>query len=432
MIVNQGVSRGKSLHDNTLTLAGHLYFAVAGHGIKTRENLVPSLRTMSASTPQRSTTLGNYSFAHNPPTPHSNQHNTDASFGSSPPVMGGSKCASQMLGPNDHSSSASSQHILTTSDSMRAVVPMMADTNVVLWMPNSPSSRNAILHGSPYNSPTPHDLGGAGSRTSSHPATGRVYLSPRSFPIPGPIGHTLPMCSQCSMTTSDMHSVVPMMENPNAASWIPNNLGAAASLGWPGVSQFVPYLHELGGARSGAPSHLAIGSDYSSPQALQMPGPIGHTLPEPSQCGMTASDIHSVVHMTTNSNAVSRTPNNLRTSVSLGPSQSVSCVHDLEGVHSGFRLLPSSAQSELPIKQLSLLLCRWVHNNAPCGYDGTLEDLKQHWYDDHLPGFPGAMIQCQWERCNYHRRGDRLMNVMRRCSVWRHISEVHLMYRRNS
>lgn len=103
------------------------------------------------------------------------------------------------LGPNDHSSSASSQHILTTSDSMRAVVPMMADTklvrslvfslhkynssSVVLWMPNSPSSRNAILHGSPYNSPTPHDLGGAGSRTSSHPATGRVYLSPRSFPM---------------------------------------------------------------------------------------------------------------------------------------------------------------------------------------------------------------------------------------------------------
>ncbi|KAG2107998.1 uncharacterized protein F5147DRAFT_696105, partial [Suillus discolor] len=338
------------------------------------------------------------------------------------------------LDPNDHSSSASSQHIATTSDSMYAVVPMMADTNSVLWMSDSPSSRNAILYGSPYNSPTPHDLGGAGSRTSSHPATGGVYLSPHSFPIPGPIGHTLPMSSQWNMT-SDTHSVVPMMENPNsAASWAPNNLRAAASYDWFGELQCVPYLHELGGARSGAPSHPAIGSDYSFPQALPTPGPIGYTLPESSQCGgMTASDIHSVVHMTTNSNAVSRTPNNLRSIVSRGPSQSMSCVHDLGGVNSGFRLPPSPAQSELPINQPSLLICRWVHNNAPCGYDGTLEDLKQHWYDYHLPGFRGAMIRCQWERCNYHRqRGDRSMNVMRRSSVWRHISEIHLMHRRNS
>ncbi|KAG1799352.1 uncharacterized protein HD556DRAFT_124160 [Suillus plorans] len=337
------------------------------------------------------------------------------------------------LGPNDHSSSASSQHIATTSD-IHAVVPMMADPNVVLWMSDSPSNRNAIFHGSPHNSPTPHDLGGAGSRTSSHSATGRVYLSPHSFPIPGPIGHTLPMSSQYSMTTSDTHSVVPMMENPNSAAWwAPNNPWAAASLGWSGESQFVPYLHELGGARSGVPNNPAIGSDYSSPQALQMPGPIDHTLPESSQYGMTASDIHSVVHMTTNSNAVSQTPNNLRTAVSRNPAQSVVYVHDLGGVNSGFQLPPSPAQSELLINQPSLLLCRWVHNNAPCGYEGTLEDLRQHWYDDHLPELRGAMIQCQWERCNYHRqRGDRLMNVMRRSSVWRHISEVHLMYRRNS
>ncbi|KAG1900061.1 uncharacterized protein F5891DRAFT_1189149 [Suillus fuscotomentosus] len=200
---------------------------------------------MSASMPQRSTTFGNYSFAHNPPTPHSNQHNTDASFGSSPPAMGGSKCASQMLGPNDHSSSASSQRIATMSDSMRAVVPMMADTNVFLWMSDSPSSRNAILHsGSPYNSPTPHDLGGPEPPVIQR-REGSTYLHVHSQ---WPIGHTLPMSSQCNMTTSNTHSVVPMMENPNAASWAPNNLGAAASLGWPGESQFVPYLHELGGA----------------------------------------------------------------------------------------------------------------------------------------------------------------------------------------
>lgn len=394
--------RGKSLHDNTLTLVGPLSFTVAGHGIKTRENLVPSLRTMSASTPQKTTTLGNYSysFAHNSPTPHSNQHNTDASFSSSPPVMRGSKYTSQMLDPNDHSSSVSSQHIATTSDIIHAVVPMMENLNV-LWMSDSPSSRNAILHGSPYNSLTPHDLGGAGSRTSSHPATGRVYLPPHSFPIPEPIGYTLSVSSQWNMTTSDTHSVVPMMENPNAASWAPNNLRAAASHDWFGELQCVPYLHELGGARSGAPSHPAIGSDYSFLQALPMSGPIGPTLPESSQCGMTPSDIHSVVHMTTNYNAVSRLP-------------------------------PSPAQSELPINQPSLLICRWVDNNAPCGYEGTLEDLNHHWYDDHLPGFRGAMIRCQWERCNYHRqRGDRSLNVMRRNSVWRHISEVHLMYRRN-
>ncbi|KAG2108000.1 uncharacterized protein F5147DRAFT_696122, partial [Suillus discolor] len=342
------------------------------------------------------------------------------------------------LGPNDHSSSVSSQHIATTWDIIHAVVPMMENSNVFLWTSDSPPSRNVILHGSPHNSPIPHDLEGAGSRTSSHPATERVYLSPCSFSMPGPIGHTLDMPSQYSMATSDTGSVVHIMENPNStASWAPNNLMTAAmtaaSYDWSGESQRMPYLHELGGARSGAPSHPAIGSDYSSPQALQMPEPIRHTSPVYSQCGMPTSDTLSVVPMMANPNAVSWTADNLRTTVSRGPSQSVSCVHDLGGANFGFQLPSSLAQSELPRNQPSPLICRWVHDNAPCGYEGTLEDLKQHWYDDHLPGFRGAMIRCQWERCNYHRqRGDRSMNVMRRSSVWRHISEVHLMYRRNN
>ncbi|KAG2049464.1 hypothetical protein BDR06DRAFT_961416, partial [Suillus hirtellus] len=247
----------------------------------------------------------------------------------------------------------------------------------------------------------------------------------------GPIDHALHMPSQYNMATSDTRSIVPMMENSNTASWAPNNLRTVASYGWSGESQCVPYLYELEDVRSGAPSHPAIGGDYLSLQALPMPEPIDHNSPVYSQCGMTTSDALYVVPMMANPNAVSWTPDNLRTAISHGPSQSVSCVHDLIGVNFGSQLPSSPAQSELQINQPSPLLCRWVHDDTPCGYEGTLEDLRQHWYDDHLPEFPGAMIQCQWERCDYHRRGDRLMNVMRRSSVWRHISEVHLMHRRN-
>ncbi|KAG1749539.1 hypothetical protein EDB19DRAFT_146804 [Suillus lakei] len=379
---------------------------------------------MSASTPQKSTILDNYSFAHNPSTPQSNQYNRGVGFGSGPPGMGSNECAFQTLGPISCSSPASLRHVATMSDT-HAVIPMMENPNVAPWMSDSLSSKNVTSRGSPHNPRTPHDLGGARSGTSSHPATGRVYLSPHAFPTPGPIDHTS-VSSQRSMTASDAHSIVRMMANPNAASRTLDNLKTAVSHG---CSQSVPYLHGLGGARSGTTSYPAMGRVYLSSHAFPTSGPVGHTSPVSSQRGMTASDTHNVVPMMANPNAVSWTPGNLRTAVSQGPSQCVPYLHDIGGGRS-ISQLPST-QSETPINQPSPLLCWWVHNNARCGHEGTLEDLKQHWHDSHLPECPGAMIQCQWECCDYHKRGNPSINVMLRSSVWRHISEVHLMHRRH-
>ncbi|KAG1856612.1 hypothetical protein DFJ58DRAFT_336726 [Suillus subalutaceus] len=226
---------------------------------------------MSASTPQKSTALGNYSFAHDAPTPQSNQHNSGVSSQASP-AMGSNECAFQMLGPNNYSSSASLQHIATTSDSdVHAVVHMhmMASPNIAPWASDSPSSRNAVSHGFPHNSPIPHDIGGAGSRTSGHPATGNVYMSSHASSL-GPISHTSPMSSQCNMTVSDMHSVVPMMANPNVALWTPGNFGTTVLLS---PSQSVLYPHDLEG----------VNSSFQHPP-IQSEPPINQPSPLPRAC----------------------------------------------------------------------------------------------------------------------------------------------------
>ncbi|KAG2132829.1 uncharacterized protein EDB93DRAFT_893227 [Suillus bovinus] len=364
---------------------------------------------MSASTLQGSATLGNYSFAHNnPPTL---QHNRDVSFGSSPPTMGSQECPLRMSVVNDYGLSASTQHIATMSD-MNTVVPTMENFNVIPWTSGSPSSGDAILPGSPHILPNPcYDLGDARFRSASpsHPGIGGAYWSPHAFQMLGLIGHTSPVSLQRSMTASCTHSVVPMMANSNSVSfWEPDNHKTGAS---DDRSHCRSYLHDVGGASSGVLSHTSMERVYLPPHAFPMPGPIGHTSLVSSQCGMTASNTHSVVSMMANPNAVSWTPCN----ISHGTSQSV----------------PPPVQSELTTNQPSLYLCRWVYNNAPCGYDGTLEDLKQHWYHNHLPKCPGVSIPCQWEHCNYHKRGHPSNNKMVRCSVWRHISEVHLKRRRN-
>jgi hypothetical protein len=91
-------------------------------------------------------------------------------------------------------------------------------------------------------------------------------------------------------------------------------------------------------------------------------------------------------------------------------------------------------QSELPITQppsrVKLEACKWVHNNACCTYKGTLEDLKQHWKDSHLPLCPVGEIKCKWEKCRYRGRTDNSIRIMKRSSMWRHISEKHFKCRR--
>lgn len=352
----------------------------------------------SESTPQKTTPLGDYGSSHNPPPPQGDQHNRGISFGSNP--------------PNNYYNSHASQHVTTSV--MRAVIPMTANSNVV---PGSPWSRNAVLHSSSHNSPTPHDIGG--TRTSSHSATGRVDLSPHAFSMPGSIGHASPTFRHHGMATSDVHSFVPMMANPDTVSY--------------GPLQSVPDRYNSGDARSWA------GMVYPPHGTSMAPGSIGHASPTSRHHGMATSDMHSFVPMMANPDAASvpSTPDNLRTAVSYGPSQSVPYSHGLHdlGVMNPKFHLQLTRQSELPITRppSHLRVCKWVHNNACCGYEGTLEDLNQHWNDIHLPLCPGAVIKCKWENCRYRNRNRNKdsIRVMWRSSMWRHISEVHLRCRRH-
>ncbi|KAG1825053.1 hypothetical protein DFJ58DRAFT_385538 [Suillus subalutaceus] len=203
---------------------------------------------MSASTPQKSTALGNYSLRMMRQPPKA----------TSTIAVSALRLVRRWEATNVHSKcwvQTTTVHLRPcntlrpTSDSdVHAVVHMhmMASPNIAPWASDSPSSRNAVSHGFPHNSPIPHDIGGAGSRTSGHPATGNVYMSSHASSL-GPISHTSPMSSQCNMTVSDMHSVVPMMANPNVALWTPGNFGTTVLLS---PSQSVLYPHDLEGVNS--------------------------------------------------------------------------------------------------------------------------------------------------------------------------------------
>ncbi|KAG1887137.1 hypothetical protein F4604DRAFT_1720395 [Suillus subluteus] len=77
-----------------------------------------------------------------------------------------------------------------------------------------------------------------------------------------------------------------------------------------------------------------------------------------------------------------------------------------------------------------LLSCRWLYDNAPCIFTGTLDELKAHCRTSHFAGPPDGQIECRWEACTYHRRDDRTVHVMRRDCMWRHTCEIHLGMKR--
>ncbi|KAG2158686.1 uncharacterized protein EDB93DRAFT_561669 [Suillus bovinus] len=91
------------------------------------------------------------------------------------------------------------------------------------------------------------------------------------------------------------------------------------------------------------------------------------------------------------------------------------------------QLISIPLQSHFP---LLLLRCRWVCQNIPCMFTGTLEELKAHCRAGHFAGPKDVPIACQWENCTYYKRGDRTVHVMRRDSIWRHTSEKHLFLKR--
>ncbi|KAG1854810.1 hypothetical protein DFJ58DRAFT_841292 [Suillus subalutaceus] len=272
---------------------------------------------MSASTPQNSTTLDNYDFAHNPPIPQSNQHNRGVSS-FSPSAL---TSAFRMLDPNTHSSSVSSQHIATTSD-VHAVIPaQMANPKQPIEQKCCPAWFPAYFTNLRLRS---YGKGLLVSACIPNAETNRPHFA-RVLAM----RHDHLGCVFRRTYDGKPHSY----NTSSAALWTPDNPGPAVSHG---PSQSVPYLHDLEGT------------------SLR---PIGHTLLASSQRGMTASDMHSAVPMMANPNAVSWTPGNLRTAVSHDPSQSVRYhLHDLGGISASFQLPP--AQSGLPMSQPSPLLCR--------------------------------------------------------------------------
>lgn len=76
--------------------------------------------------------------------------------------------------------------------------------------------------------------------------------------------------------------------------------------------------------------------------------------------------------------------------------------------------------------------CRWLCDDAPCKFTGTLDELKAHCKRSHFAGPPDAQIECRWEACTYHKRDDPTVHVMRRDCMWRHTSEVHLGMKRGT
>ncbi|KAG2748285.1 hypothetical protein P692DRAFT_20874583 [Suillus brevipes Sb2] len=249
---------------------------------------------MSASTPQKSTTLDDYDFAFNFPPLQGSQHNRGISFGSSPP-MRSKECAFQVYdlrlspftfhitslvhrqGPNDYSSPASSQHAVTT--------PVMRAVNPNAWTPDNLGTAAAynLSQSVPYRQELRDARSWAGMNNAPH----------STLPMPDPIGHASLMSWHhgSGMTTSDTHSFAHMMANPDA--WTPDNLGTAAAHN---LSQSVPYRHDLRDAWSWA------GMDNAPHDTLPMPDPIGHTLPMSRHhgSGMNTSDMHSFAHMMAN------------------------------------------------------------------------------------------------------------------------------------
>lgn len=79
-----------------------------------------------------------------------------------------------------------------------------------------------------------------------------------------------------------------------------------------------------------------------------------------------------------------------------------------------------------------LLSCRWLNGDAVtyCGFTGTLGELRLHCKAIHFTGSSVSQIECHWEGCDYCKRNDPTVRVMRRSCVWRHICEIHLKLKR--
>jgi hypothetical protein len=82
----------------------------------------------------------------------------------------------------------------------------------------------------------------------------------------------------------------------------------------------------------------------------------------------------------------------------------------------------------------SIRSCLWLDDGAVahCGFKGTLKALESHCKNIHFTGPKIAQIKCHWEGCDYCKRGDPAVHVMRRDCMWRHTREVHLRLKRGN
>ncbi|KAG1731828.1 uncharacterized protein EDB91DRAFT_708161 [Suillus paluster] len=83
-----------------------------------------------------------------------------------------------------------------------------------------------------------------------------------------------------------------------------------------------------------------------------------------------------------------------------------------------------------PSPPLPLMPCGWLSEDKPCGFTGTLEEFKVHGKTRHFSAPGDAHIECLWDGCTYHKRGDPTVRAMRRDCIWRHTCEAHLGLKR--
>jgi hypothetical protein len=79
-----------------------------------------------------------------------------------------------------------------------------------------------------------------------------------------------------------------------------------------------------------------------------------------------------------------------------------------------------------------LISCRWLIDDIPCGFAGPLGTLSAHCKSSHFSGPKNAQIECRWEGCDYRKRDDPTVHVMRRDCIWRHTYEIHLGMKRGT
>ncbi|KAG2037979.1 hypothetical protein BDR03DRAFT_956043 [Suillus americanus] len=173
-----------------------------------------------------------------------------------------------------------------------------------------------------------------------------------------------------------------------------------------------------------------MGSGYSSPSISQMAHPDGYSSWSTTSSDYTVTDhtplpsIFNPNMSTSNFSLYNTLPHQWQTHAVPQPA------------HPGSIMQPHSSHGEqIGYPSSPLLSCLWVNDDGVtrCRFTGPLEELKLHCKAMHFtPGPNAAQIECRWQDCDYYKRNDPTVRVMRHDSIWRHIYGVHLGLKRGS